>query len=95
MMKRAATCRICGATGHNRSKCPLFYDLALRISVRRHIVVLDAEMKTPSSHERGSRIGKLINALELALDSAELLGRAMIPSALTSAKNRKFVEEHR
>ena len=41
------------------------------------LAALDAEMKNPSSHERGQRIGKLATALEIANDSAKRFALGM------------------
>ena len=43
----------------------------------RHIAKVDAEMKLPSSVERGKRIGASIGELELALDLALRFGLRM------------------
>ena len=43
---------------------------ALVTSVEGFIAALDAEMKTPSTNERGQRIAALLNTLEIAKDRA-------------------------
>ena len=48
--------------------------VALRYAVRTCITAIDAEMKKPSDLERGRRIARITNELELALDRAERFG---------------------
>jgi len=47
--------------------------VVLTEAVKKHVAALDAEMKLPSDIERGKRIAKLINALELDNDAARYL----------------------
>lgn len=42
--------------------------------VANSVLGLDAEMKKPSDEERGKRIARICNALELAKDSARHFG---------------------
>lgn len=44
----------------------------LTLAVRRAVILIDAEMAKPSTSERGSRIAKITNELELANDLARL-----------------------
>lgn len=37
---------------------------------RKVIAALDAEMKKPSDHERGKRVGQIVHALEVQTDMA-------------------------
>lgn len=43
-------------------------------AVREFLKLLDAEMKAPSSNERGQRVGALAGALEFAADRYDLFG---------------------
>lgn len=46
----------------------------LTTTVSHYLVLIDAEMKKPSDGERGKRISKLTNALEMANDQARYFG---------------------
>jgi hypothetical protein len=48
--------------------------VAITTAVRTFIDALDREMKTPGTVERGKRIAKLANALEMANDQARYFG---------------------
>ena len=64
-------CLICFESNHNKTRCPLKYDLDLRREVRNHLMLLDKAMRHPPSFERGKIIAALANQLEIALDRAE------------------------
>ena len=55
----------------------------LLASVREAVRLLDQEMKTPASPERGKRIGAICTGLEMAADAYDLFGE----------KNRQRREE--
>ena len=46
----------------------------LTISVKQCLDAIDIEMKKPSSNERGKRIAKICNVLEMENDSARYFG---------------------
>ena len=50
------------------------YDIALRNNVRGILEFFDAEMKKPSTPERGKRIATALNGLEMSLDLTERFG---------------------
>ena len=47
---------------------------ALLAAVREVLRLMDAEMKKPSSNERGKKLGRIFTALELAADQYDLFG---------------------
>jgi len=47
--------------------------VVLTEAVKKHIAALDAEMKQPPDGERGKRIARLCNTLEMANDAARYL----------------------
>jgi len=53
---------------------------SLTTQVRAFIVQLDTEMQQPSSVERGGRVSKLLNALEMANDSARYFALHVDPT---------------
>jgi hypothetical protein len=50
------------------------YLTALVETVEQYVRAIDAEMRGPSTVERGSRIARLTNALEMQKDSAKHFG---------------------
>lgn len=50
------------------------YLKSLTQSVIKFLTALDTEMKNPSSYERGAKIAKLANSLEIENDSAMHFG---------------------
>jgi hypothetical protein len=66
----------------------------LTVAVKQALRAIDAEMKKPSTYERGQRIGAIVGTLEFASDRARHFGLGEALGTPDPAKVKAYQEKH-